>query len=92
MTRLASVRDQLKHPSLFWIESSLAAASTLLAAVTVVVPDWIELSLRIDPDGGSGGLEWLFVFFFLGFGVLMFALARQASDSRDVPCPERPRC
>lgn len=39
-------------------EVVLAALSGVLAAVTFVWPDWIELVFRVDPDGGSGWLEW----------------------------------
>lgn len=78
MNFLASVRDQLERPSLFAIESVLAAASAILAVVTLLVPDWIEGTMRMDPDGGSGSLEWLLVLAFAGFGVLMFAIARHS--------------
>jgi hypothetical protein len=45
----------------FWIEVSLAAAAGLLAAVTLLTREWIELVFGVDPDAGSGGLEWLLV-------------------------------
>jgi hypothetical protein len=38
-----------------------AAVTGLLAAVTAIVPDWIEGAFRVDPDAGSGSLEWLIV-------------------------------
>jgi hypothetical protein len=45
----------------FWIESVLAAASGLLAVITVFAHDWIEVVFRVDPDHGNGSVEWLIV-------------------------------
>jgi hypothetical protein len=45
----------------FWIEVGAAALSTLLVGVTVVWPDWLEIGFGLDPDGGSGAVEWLIV-------------------------------
>jgi hypothetical protein len=43
----------------FWSESAIASAGTLLAALTLVWPDWIESVTGLDPDRHSGTLEWL---------------------------------
>jgi hypothetical protein len=45
----------------FWSEAAAAVASGLLAVVTVIWPDWIERGFGIEPDQGSGELEWLIV-------------------------------
>ena len=38
-----------------------AAVTGLAAALTAIVPDWIEEVFHIDPDGGNGAVEWLIV-------------------------------
>jgi hypothetical protein len=38
-----------------------AAMTGLAAAITAIVPDWIEEVFHVDPDGGNGSLEWLIV-------------------------------
>lgn len=45
----------------FWIESGLAALSGLLLVLAVVNERWIEQWFEVEPDGGSGELEWLLV-------------------------------
>lgn len=45
----------------FWVESVVAALAALLAIVTLAVPTWIEEVFGVEPDGGSGELEWLVV-------------------------------
>jgi hypothetical protein len=43
------------------IEAGVAAALSLLAVLTAFHPDWIELIFGIDPDSGSGSLEWALI-------------------------------
>ena len=45
----------------FWIESALSIASAALFVITLLWKDWIEIVLRVDPDAGSGALEWAIV-------------------------------
>jgi hypothetical protein len=46
---------------LFWLESALAAACSLLVALTLVWRDWIEALTGVDLDHHTGSLEWLVV-------------------------------
>ncbi|MFJ5549118.1 ABC transporter permease [Streptomyces sp. NPDC093225] len=45
----------------FWVEVVLGAASGLLFVVTLVWHDWIEVLFGVEPDAGSGAVEWLVV-------------------------------
>jgi hypothetical protein len=53
-------------------EFALAGVFAILALLTAVVPDWIEVVFKVDPDGGSGALEWWIV---IGFGAVAVAAA-----------------
>jgi hypothetical protein len=58
----------MSRPMRIGLAMGAAGASAALAIATTAFPHWIELVFRIDPDGGSGSTEWLFV-------VALFALA-----------------
>jgi hypothetical protein len=60
-----------------WIESVLAVATGLLAVVTVVNAEWIEWLFGVDPDRGSGALEWGMVCLLAVCSVVAFILARR---------------
>jgi hypothetical protein len=57
----------------FWIEVATATACGLLALLTLIVEDWIEVVFGVDPDAHSGTAEWLIVVL-LGAGVIVSAL------------------
>jgi hypothetical protein len=60
----------------FWVETALAATTAFLAVLTLISREWIELIFGVDPDHGSGSLEWLIVAGALVACVLFSALAR----------------
>ena len=60
----------------FWAESVGAASVAVLALVTVVWPDWIEIVTDSAPDGGSGALERAIVGVLAAAAILLAAVAR----------------
>ena len=68
------MKQQLRP--LFWIEAVLALGSIALLSMTVVWKDWIELVFKVDPDAGSGAVEWSVMAVTLLLTVLLLALAR----------------
>jgi hypothetical protein len=44
-----------------YIEGGLAVVTGVLAIITIFWHDWIETVFRVDPDEGSGALEWAIV-------------------------------
>ena len=67
---------QLRLRARFWGESALAVIATLLAVVTFLWHDWIEILFDIDPDEGSGALEWGIVVVFAAAAIIAGVLAR----------------
>jgi hypothetical protein len=61
---------------LFWAESVSAATAAVLALVTVVWPEWIEIVTGSSPDGGSGALERAVVAGLAAAAMLLAAAAR----------------
>jgi hypothetical protein len=69
-------RERRGRPELrarFWIEVLAAVLCGLLAILTLIVEDWIEVLFGVDPDAHSGAAEWLVVAL-LGAGVVISAL------------------
>ncbi len=60
----------------FWIEAVVSAANIGLLAFTLLWPEWIELVFHIDPDAGSGALEWSIVAVTSTVSLVCFILMR----------------
>lgn len=60
----------------FWPESALSVVTAVMLLVTLARRDWIEAAFGVDPDHGSGSLEWAIVGVLLVATVALFALAR----------------
>jgi hypothetical protein len=45
----------------FWIEAALALLTGVLALITAIFPDWIELISGWDPDQHDGSVESMIV-------------------------------
>lgn len=45
----------------WWVEIGLGAVCLVALALTAAWPEWIEEIFGVDPDGGSGALEWALV-------------------------------
>jgi hypothetical protein len=68
----------------FWIESVLAAASSALLVITLAWPQWIESAFGLDPDHGSGTLEWAIVTGAVALTLACIVLARREWARRAV--------
>ncbi len=66
----------------FFLETVAAVFGMLLAAITLVWPDWIERVFGVDPDGGSGLDEWLIVAASLSVALVSALLARREWRAR----------
>ncbi|MFN2495970.1 MAG: hypothetical protein ABR608_08700 [Pseudonocardiaceae bacterium] len=68
----------------FWVESTLAAISAVLAVLTAIWPAWIEGLFEVSPDGGSGTMEWWIVAMF-AVAALIFAVTARLELRRLAP-------
>jgi hypothetical protein len=68
------MKQQLRP--LFWIEALLALGNAVLLAMTVVWKDWIEVVFNVDPDAGSGAVEWAVVGVTLLLTIAFLTMAR----------------
>lgn len=57
------------------IDVIAGAVFGFLTILTLIVPDWIEVVFKVEPDGGNGSLEWLVV---AGMAVVTLAFAVDA--------------
>ena len=61
----------------FWLEVAGLSVSSVLLIATLMWPSWIETVFGVDPDNGSGLLEWLIVVSSLIVSACTAALARR---------------
>ena len=59
----------------FWLETGMAIVTSILFVITLVQRSWIETIFGVDPDSGSGALEWLIVGALLVVTITLFTLA-----------------
>src|SRR4051812_25931217 len=79
MWRLSTVERSLVLNQLrrrFWIELALAVVNIALQVLTFIWDEWIELVFQVDPDAGSGALEWAIVGITLALSLTFVVLAR----------------
>jgi hypothetical protein len=69
------------------VEFTLAAVFVILAILTAVNPQWIEAVFGIDPDRGSGALEWITVAAFGAIAVLAAGLGTRTAVLRGRSAP-----
>jgi hypothetical protein len=60
----------------FWVEIALTLFTAGLFVLTLVEREWIELVFGVEPDRGSGSLEWAIVAVLLVVTMLFAWLAR----------------
>lgn len=60
----------------FWIEVALAVIAAGLAILTLITREWIELLFGVDPDQGSGALEWALVIALFVASIALALIAR----------------
>jgi hypothetical protein len=68
----------------YWFELGLAVLAGALAVLTLVNREWIEVVFGVDPDEGSGALEWGIVVA-LGGVALISAVVARAERRRVIP-------
>jgi hypothetical protein len=59
----------------FWLELGMAILTSILFLATLVQRGWIEIIFNVDPDRGSGLLEWSIVGALLVITVVLYVLA-----------------
>ncbi|SEH03921.1 hypothetical protein SAMN05444920_14813 [Nonomuraea solani] len=60
----------------FWAELGSSIVTAVLAIVTLISPEWIEMLFGVDPDGGNGMLEWGIVVALASVTLVLALLAR----------------
>lgn len=61
----------------FLFKVVISSANGVLFAATVAWPQWIEFLFHVDPDHGSGQLEWLILLVSFAVSLWTAVLARR---------------
>jgi hypothetical protein len=77
--QVKETRDRSR--GLLLAEIGLAVGTGLLAIVSLISREWIEVVVGVDPDQGSGVIEWLIVVG-LAAATLSFSLLARAEWRR----------
>jgi hypothetical protein len=59
----------MKRRTRFWVETVCGIIGVSLFALTLISREWIEIVFGVDPDGGSGALEFGIALLLLGVAV-----------------------
>jgi hypothetical protein len=73
--------ERVSHRRGGTIQAMLAACSAVLAVLAAVWPQWIE-ALGVDPDQGSGFLEWAIPVALAVIAALLFVAARHSRQTQ----------
>ena len=64
-------------PTRFWLQAVTAGVGFALFVLTLVTREWIEILTGLDPDRGSGALEFGLAFALLAVAALSAFSARR---------------
>ena len=70
--------ERRKYWVTVWVECAAGCVSLAFFAMTVVWHDWIEVLFGVDPDHGSGALEWIVAITLLVITGMSAHLARRS--------------
>lgn len=66
---------QNRLPTGMWVEVAMGLMSASFLALTILLPDWMEVLFTVAPDAGDGSAEWGLALSWALVSVLMFAIA-----------------
>jgi hypothetical protein len=72
------------------VELGCAGIAAVLFVVTALWKDWIEILFGVDPDAGSGALEWLIPTLFLVVALFLSLSAGRRLHARGVRARSSP--